>query len=265
MAYRAMDNVGVQYGLVAFNKGEISADQFVDLNERIGGFDQYGHISDERGQAPDAAIHNAYAYGRSNNVKSLGEIPIIDFRTYLEHLPDVHDSIRSFSMRERLKAANGSADNQVIIVHHRNHPGGWGVVDAQVLDWMDQWVTAIQADMAPGSEAERVVRNKPAGLSDGCYTEQGGWVAAEQGYMQSQCAEMYTPHGDPRIAAGAPVANNVLKCALKPLHKGDYEQTLTDDQFARLQQVFPSGVCDYSATSNLQAEGVADWQTWRVY
>src|SRR5260370_5869483 len=39
-ALRPFDNVGVQYGLEALNRGLISTTQFLDLNQRIGGFDQ---------------------------------------------------------------------------------------------------------------------------------------------------------------------------------------------------------------------------------
>ncbi|KAB0589920.1 DUF6351 family protein, partial [Cupriavidus gilardii] len=35
-AKRPSDNVGVQYGLKALNDGMITADQFIDLNEKIG-------------------------------------------------------------------------------------------------------------------------------------------------------------------------------------------------------------------------------------
>lgn len=39
-ALRPFDNVGVQYGLQALRAGAISKAQFLDLNERIGGYDQ---------------------------------------------------------------------------------------------------------------------------------------------------------------------------------------------------------------------------------
>src|SRR5215813_807032 len=39
-ALRPFDNVGVQYGLAALNAGQISAAQFLNLNEFIGGYDQ---------------------------------------------------------------------------------------------------------------------------------------------------------------------------------------------------------------------------------
>ena len=38
-ARRPLDNIGVQYGLVAFNSGTITAEQFVELNEKMGGYD----------------------------------------------------------------------------------------------------------------------------------------------------------------------------------------------------------------------------------
>jgi hypothetical protein len=266
MAYRLYDNLGVQYGLAAFNNGEISAEQFVELNERVGGFDASGHLSPERADAPLEAVKNAHAFGRINNAGGgLAEIPIIDFRTYLEQLPDIHDRVRSFAMRARLEAANGHADNQVMIVHHQNHPGGGSDVDATMLTWMGQWLTAIAADREPGSKAERVVRNKPAGLSDGCYSEAGDWIAEPASRTDGQCATMYPPHGDPRVAATQPVSEDILKCQLKPLATNGYAQLLTDSQFARLQDVFPDGVCDYTQPGSMQPEGMADWHAWRTY
>src|SRR5205823_5696276 len=38
-AFRAYDNVGVQYGLASLNEGVITKAQFLDLNEKVGGFD----------------------------------------------------------------------------------------------------------------------------------------------------------------------------------------------------------------------------------
>ncbi len=47
-ARRPLDNVGVQYGLAALNAGVISKEQFLDLNERIGGFDNDGNVVSAR-------------------------------------------------------------------------------------------------------------------------------------------------------------------------------------------------------------------------
>ena len=50
--------------------------------------------------------------------------------------------------------------------------------------------------------------------------------------------------GSPRQAAGGPLAENILKCQLKPLDFSDPDYgnvTLTADQQARLALVFSSG------------------------
>ena len=67
---------------IQFDSGEISAEQFVELNERVGGFDARGQLSPERADAPLEAVKNAHAFGRINNAGGgLAEIPIIpDFR-----------------------------------------------------------------------------------------------------------------------------------------------------------------------------------------
>ena len=43
-ARRPLDNVGIQYGLDALNAGAITNEQFLDLNEKIGGFDIDGNV-----------------------------------------------------------------------------------------------------------------------------------------------------------------------------------------------------------------------------
>jgi len=53
-ANRTLDNVGVQYGLVALSRGQITAEQFVELNERIGGYDVDGNIVATRTEAHSA-------------------------------------------------------------------------------------------------------------------------------------------------------------------------------------------------------------------
>jgi hypothetical protein len=61
-----------------------------------------------------------------------------------------------------------------------------------------------------------------------------------------KCRAIYPYWADPRIAAGGPPADNVIKCQLKPLDPNDYNVQFTADQWARLQTAFPDGVCDYA-------------------
>jgi hypothetical protein len=54
-------------------------------------------------------------------------------------------------------------------------------------------------------------------------------------------------HSSPRQVAGGPLAENILKCRLKPLNKAEYLPIVfAPDQWARLEAVFPGGVCDWS-------------------
>jgi len=239
-----LDNVGVQYGLKAFNAGQISAEQFLDLNERAGGYDIDGNFVATRTRADRTALRIAYSTGRVDTGSGgLGSVPIIDFRTYRDDIADPHDSIRSYSTRARLIATNGNADNQVILIGSRvgTGAGSAAAVAATVLRLMDQWLDNIANDSSDISDAAKVVRNKPPELVDACYT-----IIGQKMTDQSICRQLYPLHGNPRLAAGGPLTNDVLKCELKPVNRRDYAQPLMDAQFARLKSIFPHGVCDYS-------------------
>ena len=47
-ALRPFVNTGVQYGLAALNSGAITVQQFIDLNEKIGGIDQDANYTPAR-------------------------------------------------------------------------------------------------------------------------------------------------------------------------------------------------------------------------
>ena len=51
-ARRSLDNVGVQYGLEALNRGAITKAEFLDLNDKIGGFDNDGQVRAPSGASP---------------------------------------------------------------------------------------------------------------------------------------------------------------------------------------------------------------------
>ncbi len=54
-------------------------------------------------------------------------------------------------------------------------------------------------------------------------------------------------HSSPRQVAGGPLAENILKCQLKPLNSADYAPVLfSSAQWVRPQATFPDGVCDWS-------------------
>jgi hypothetical protein len=54
-------------------------------------------------------------------------------------------------------------------------------------------------------------------------------------------------HASPRQVAGGPLAENILKCRLKPLDSAEYAPVVfSAEQWARLETAFPGGVCDWS-------------------
>ena len=249
-AKRPWDNVGVQYGLSALAEGKISMEQFVQLNELAGGYDGDGNLQAARTIASADALNAAYAYGRVNQMKNLSAIPILDYRGYSETDPNVHDFVRSFVARARLIKATGSAKNQVIWAAPKAAPAPGPSPTQPVVDLviaaMDQWLTSIKRDSAPGTAAEKVVRNKPASLTDGCFNSTNQFTSEAMSVNNSGiCGALYPVHSDPRMVSGAPLTGDILKCQLRPMQRADYPG-ITDAQFARLTATFAGGVCDYS-------------------
>ena len=253
LARRTLDNVGVQYGLTPFNAGRISAEQFLELNENVGGYDADGAIASTRSAADPQALRTAYRTGRVNSGGgSLGSIPIIDGRRYRDIKGDIHDRVRSFVMGARLARANGNSDGRVMLTN--------AGAEVNPVRLMDQWLDNIAKDSSAGSAAEKIASAKPAGLADACWTAAGEKIMEPARFGEAgRCNEIYPAHGDPRIVAGAPLANDILKCALKPVDPKDYQQSLTPDQATRLRAIFPGGVCDYRRPGVGQAPVEGTW------
>ena len=117
LARRPLDNIGVQYGLKALNAGTITKDQFLDLNERIGGVDIDANFTPTRTAGDPIALRRGYETGRFlNGGGGLRTTPIIDYRAYVDFdNGDPHMRFHSFSLRERLLKANGNLDNLVML------------------------------------------------------------------------------------------------------------------------------------------------------
>lgn len=256
-ARRPFDNVGVQYGLAAFKAGRISAEQFVELNERAGGFDIDGKRTPGRMVADSEAVRVAYQTGRVTASGGLATIPIIDFRVYRDDIGDVHDAVRSQIMRARLVAGNGHARNQVILTT-ANTPAANAALAAESLRLMDRWLGNIAKDTGSGSAAEKVVRNRPAELVDACYSSTG-----ERFTDQGKCRQLYPLFGNPRLAAGEPLKQDILKCQLRPVDAADYP-VLSAGQSERLKAVFPKGVCNYSKPGVQQQKLAGTWFAYPV-
>jgi len=274
-AYRPLDNAGVQYGLVAFNHGQIDAEQFIELNERIGGLDEDGRVVPERTVAAPQLLKTVYARGVVlTGGGGLSQVPIIDWRPYDDDSTNNHDSIRSLIIRARLMAANGNAENHVILTFPR-----WSVADVlffmasrrweavypdrarYLVHQMVRWLDNIAADTADRTLAAKVARDKPEDLADGCWATNGEHIVEQRLYGgHGRCDREYPAYADPRIAAGGPLADDILKCSLKPVNASGYTRPLSSEQLARLRAIFPNGVCDYSRPGIGQEITRATWQ-----
>ncbi|HEV3197867.1 MAG TPA: DUF6351 family protein [Bryobacteraceae bacterium] len=249
-----MDNIGVQYGLKALNDGVIGKQEFLDLNRNIGGFDRDGIPRSQRSSGDPEAIRLAYAAGRiDQGGGGLASVPILHFRSYNDAMGDIHDHVRDFVMRERLRKANGRADNQVIWVYpNGNRPLAANVVGT-AIDIMSQWLDTLAQDRSGAPAADKVAYAKPAAAVDGCWANDGSRIdepATLDG--PGKCNGLYPAHLTPRLVAGAPLTDDVMKCQLKPVDPRDYKAPFTAPELAELSQVFPGGVCDYSKPGVMQ-------------
>jgi len=92
-----------------------------------------------------------------------------------------------------------------------------------------------------------VARNQPADAVDACWDADGNKTVEPASFSgQGKCNSLYPVHGEPRLVAGAPLTNDVLKCQLKAIRYSDYKVEFTDAQKARMAAAFPAGVCDFT-------------------
>ena len=63
----------------------------------------------------------------------------------------------------------------------------------------------------------------------------------------------------PRMVAGMPFTDDIIRCQLKPVDPADYGDALSGPQLDELRAIFPEGVCDFSKPA---AEDVARSLIW---
>ncbi|MGO1749296.1 MAG: DUF6351 family protein [Marinobacter sp.] len=293
------DNVGVQYGLEALRDGNITRDEFLHLNAQIGGWKQPSEMVQEgfpftgsfedvqadpgkfdpwsarnMNLSPDGiqpaprtegdlkAIQAAYESGMVFDGQL--NMPVIDWRHYLEEVLDMHNSHQSFSVRQRIINKMGNADNQVIWFTDTRPTGISGSDEPEpleksnptwaALDVLHEWLMNIRAN-----PDQSIADNKPSSAVDTCYATYGAVIAAGDdvwnGILDDQpdgaCTEKFETYTTSRMVAGGPIEGSVFKCSLKPvaraLEDGTYASvSFTADDEARLDEIFPNGVCDYN-------------------
>lgn len=249
-ALRPFDNVGVQYGLHALTEGTITVGDFLDLNERVGGYDHDSNFVPDRSAGDEGAIRRAYQGGLTlGGGGGLAEIPVFDAGGYNE-ATSYHYQWFHFAVRERMASENGYADNHVM----------WrgSVPAAETWSAMIEWLDAVHGDdrASPGGSAiERVRAHRPERAVDGCWIPAEGagegarFVREPQTFSDapdSECNARFPSYGFTRLVAGGGLDGNVLKCQLAPPERGGYAVSFTDAEWERLRTVFPDGVCDWS-------------------
>lgn len=244
-AYRPTDNVGVQYGLNALNRGLLSTTEFLELNAAVGGFDVDGHPQSQRMAADPQTLARVYSGGFLNSFMGggLATVPIITQRTNADAVGDIHDQLEDQIIRARLIKANGRADNQIIW-----RSGSTSGIDmaALSLDLLNRWLDGIVGDPLPLSP-DKVAFHKPAEAADTCWDRSGVRIV-EPATMDptTQCNRIYPYSSQPQLEAGQELARDVLKCVLKPINFADYNVVFTTTEQNQLRSIFPNGICDYS-------------------
>jgi hypothetical protein len=263
-ANRPVDNVGLQYGRVAFDEGRISAEEFVTLNEAVGGFDADGNIVAERMAMPPALARKMYEIGAVSGRGALDQAPLIFTSTYVDPVPILgfHDAVRAYQIRERLAARKGRIDTHAI----------WSGAPLPNDAWatMDRWLEALSATRATtdGTSAtgwaDHVADARPIDAADGCVVTTAGVSPLPLnvplgGSPDDACEQVFRPLGSPRTAAGGPLAEDVIKCALRPLDRATDGAGMDDEQWVRFADVFADGVCDWSQPGVGEVDASTTW------
>ncbi|MEH6798724.1 MAG: DUF6351 family protein [Halopseudomonas sabulinigri] len=297
------DNIGVQYGLSSMRQSKITPTEFLKLNRLIGGWKQPSEMVQEGAPflPPNTAENFDPWSSRNMNLSPDGiapaprtegdllamnvayekgivfdgqlNIPVIDWRHYLEEVLDMHNSHQSFSVRQRVLNKMGNADNQVIWFTdtrptntsdparpraQKNFDQTW-----QALEVLDEWLANIREN-----PDQSIGENRPDGAVDSCFNTDGSliaegaevWNGIIDGQTSGACTDEFPTYTTSRMVAGGPIEGSVFKCALKPvstaLGDGTYGTWVpSSDEISQLNAIFPQGVCDYSAADQGRPAG----------
>ena len=194
----------MQYGLRALNSGDITKPEFLDLNEQHRRARRRRQFRRARSLGDLQAIANAYRNGRVNEGENL-TLPVIQYRNYADLAADgIHTLHRARGMIERMQKTNGTADNVVRWIMPEN-----GTVNfmRMALIAHDQWQRNIAADLSSDPYPQKVIRNKPASLTECVLGRQRAMHVPPASFTEpSFCNDLFPVHDDPRIVAGAPTS-----------------------------------------------------------
>ena len=261
------DNTGVQYGLKALQDGVITGEEFVALNENIGGFDRDSNLTATRTKADTEALDIAYRAGLVMSGKQLAKTAVIDMRGFDDSvilvppgfgatpaaslqavaLFGIHQQWRSFSIRDRLDRDAGGHANQVMWRFGRSGFAPSATMATEAFTLMDTWLTTLSADTSANTIEKKVISAKPSTASDYCLLSSDvAQTTKVTNVAQCDADPFLALHTSPRQVAGGPRTEDILKCQLKTLDPADYAGKLSSVQVTRMQTLFAAGVCDWS-------------------
>ncbi len=209
-----------------------------------------------RRTADPGAIEAAFNSGMVNHGDI--QIPMIDWRNYLERELDMHNSHQSFATRQRLVNFDGDASNQVIWFTDVEFEGPRFDQTPMALEVIDDWMRNIER-----RPWRSVAQNKPAAAVDSCFDATGELIHAGtdawNGILDSEpagaCTSEFPVYETSRIVAGAPITGDVFKCDVQSvdaaISNGLYGSIqFTDAERQELGEIFSDGVCDYTSAGS---------------
>jgi hypothetical protein len=278
------DNSGVQYGLEALRAGVITPAEFLDLNAQVGswrdtadmvpeGFPFAGDLTPENFDpwsrrnmrlSPDGGVTPAprrtgdrmaqnAVYRTGMQFQGDIDIPVIDWRHYLEDELDMHNTQQSFASRQRMLDADGDASNQVVWFTDARPAVAFDQTP-MAFEVIDEWMANIAAH-----PDRSVARNKPARAVDSCFDTNGNLIASGRrvwdGVLDDRsagaCTQRFPIYSSSRREAGGPYEGGIWSCRTQSVRRairsgvyGDWEPSASER--ARLEQIFPTGVCDWT-------------------
>jgi hypothetical protein len=152
-------NDGVQYGLQALQDGVIDVEQFLSLNEGMGGFSGDGNPQRARSIGDAVGIEALFANGlATSGLGGLASTPMIDLRRYTDDIIDIHTPFWSVTMHERLvrDGVDPRLHNRWIYSRADNRV-------PQALDAMDGWLAGWRPSRPTPPRARRPRRRPGTG------------------------------------------------------------------------------------------------------
>ena len=210
---------------------------FLALNRKVGGLDIDWNHTAARSKADHHALEVAYRTGQVLDPHAQATVPTIDLRG--QDNEEIHLDIDSYVERARLDRALGGHPNQALWLE-LGEDAQDPAITAVAVNRLDDWLAAIEQDTSGRSRSAKVLANRPDSVVDSC------WLLGQQITTWDTCRALFAHGTDPRIAAGGPLTDDVLKCRLSAPRRSSYDVAFTDAEWRQLNAIFRTGVCDYS-------------------